>query len=479
MTNHSTSEKGQGSFAEKYRWYFLIIAALTSFGPAFNVGSVSTLQVQFQNYLHLDELEYAHIAQVSAIPGFFVPVLMGTIGDYYGPVVPVAIGLIFSFCGQLFVTLAVTTKSFPLLFLGAACKHASSESMGLGRNKMIRMWFKDNQIGKVTGMLLVSGSIGTMACDIFYPTVYESTQSLAIPYIIGTGVLSISMVTGAIMIYMYKRLVQVDDLQEEQGVRHLSIREIKYFPKVFFFLVIASVISMISFHNTKMYESKFLQTRFGFRVSQAGYILCVGLIFSGISGPLTGFLMDAYGSRTMFLIGSIGIATLGVFGNAALPSCDQCFLPIIPLICMSLGNGMKHVIVLNSIMMLIKVKNIGIAVAIFSTTSSCTSLVFSWVNGYIAHKTIKQHGYFWVYICNTLLGCIAMMLALIAHMADSKSGRNLQRIARPEDEVLKPLPPLATQYTPINESEDELIPKDKKQPLPGETIVDADSKLVL
>ena len=130
-----SDEKKVRSFAQQYKWIFALIAAITGFGPAFNVASVSTLQVQFQNTMHLNELEYSHISQAQAIPGFFVPVLMGTLSDYYGPLLPVAIGLLLGWSGQFFVTIAVATNTFGLLLVGAMLKHSSFEAMSLGRTK--------------------------------------------------------------------------------------------------------------------------------------------------------------------------------------------------------------------------------------------------------------------------------------------------------------------------------------------------------
>ena len=177
-----------------------------------------------------------------------------------------------------------------------------------------------------------------------------------------------------------------------------------------------------------MYESKFLQTRFHFSVGTAGVILSVGLAASAIFNPIAGLWMDKAGRLPLFMMGSLVFMNAGVAGNTLIPSCDRCFLPIIPLIAMSFASSMVGIANSSGIMRIIDRKSLATSFALSSVVYSIVHSLIPRLDGLIAEATYDEYGYQWVFTVNVGLGIIAFVLAAILNIADWRGAQKLQHV---------------------------------------------------
>lgn len=417
------------AFRERWKWRLLFISAISKFSTMYNMGSLSTLQLQFQQQMGMSEIQYTRISQFEAIPGLILPMLIGALADYAGATLPVAIGILLGLTGQFLVTLGVINLSYWTLLSGLVLLHCSTEASGLGKNKIVRLWYKDNEISRANSVLVFTTILSSFCCNIFYPNLYQIFDSLTVPYLVGAGVCIVSSTAGVVQLIIHNRLLKLQEATSgahEESHKHISFRSVTKLHKTFWLVIVASILGMQGIGSTKKYESKYLQTNFHFKVGEAGEILSVGLVASGTIAPIAAVYMDRHGRIPFFFMGAFVAGLLGIVGNILVSPCDRCLLPVIPLLVMSLGSGVQQLSSITSIMRISEKKNVGISLAMYQTTMSVFQLIIPWIVGTIAQNTVNEYGYHWVFVFNACIVTVAICLVMILQIIDYRGPQNLQ-----------------------------------------------------
>ena len=431
MRDESTQQLAQ-AFQDRMKWWLLGIIMISNFAVVFNLASLSPLQLQFQNELNIDEIGYSRLLQMLSLPGLIFPLFAGVIADYYGASLGVGAGLSLGLLGQLLITFGVFITSYWCVLGGFLIQNTGMHFNMLSKNKIIRTWFNDNEISRANSFIMISSTVSVLLCDIAYPNLYQTYNTLRVPYSVGSVISAISLAAGVVLILIHKKLQRLK--KKDAGgsqARHLSLKSIKDLPKTYWLVTIAAIFGMNPYLNAKSYESKFLQTQFHFSVGTAGVLLSIGVVASGVTTPIGGILMDKIGRLPFFLMASVSMAAIGLFLNAIIPGCDQCFLPIVPLIIMSLGSGWVGIVGISTTMRLVQAKNMGVAVAIFFMMNSLAGLIIPTLTGEIAQRTYQEWGYKWVFIVDAGLLCIGLLVGVLVQIVDWRGARQLQYVMRP------------------------------------------------
>ena len=419
------------NFAVKNKRWFLVCLAMTQFGFFYNVSAVTALQKPVQDVLNINEFQYSLIILAQGLPNLFVPILTGVVIDRYGASLGLAAGMFFGLIGQLLLTFAVFSNHYYLFLLGTILCYMGVEILFLGKNKMIRIWCKDNEIPGVTSISIFIQSVAVILCDVTYPTIYSYTGSLGLPFAIGLGVCSISLLFGTLKINLHQRYLKCahnQKLFQEPPKLMDSIRAMKKFPLLYWVVMAGACITLGAYTATKAFESKFLMITFQFPVEQAGFILASGLVGSGVFGPLAGILLDRTGKLSKGFMISTFTVMAGITLNAMLPECERCLTPTIPFIMMVLGSAVRGIVVISSVMRLVPPKNVGFAMSLLSTMTAIVNVSWPPVAGAISQATIDQYKYYWVFVANASLAAVGFSLAIITHLMDIFSLKRLQKV---------------------------------------------------
>ena len=262
MRDDSTQKLAQ-AFQDRMKWWLLGIIMISNFAVVFNLASLSPLQLQFQKDLDISEIGYSRILQILSLPGLIFPLFAGVIADYYGASLGVGAGLSLGLLGQLLITFGVFTASYWCVLGGFFIENTGYNFNTLSKNKIIRMWFNDNELSRANSFLMISSTVSTLLCDVAYPNLYQIYHTLRVPYSVGSVISAISLAAGVVLILIHKKLQRLK--KKDAGgsqARHLSLKSIKDLPKTYWLVSIAAILGMNPFTNAKSYESKFLQTQF-------------------------------------------------------------------------------------------------------------------------------------------------------------------------------------------------------------------------
>ena len=186
----------QPSLRDRYKWWFLLLIVISKFQAFFNVASLNTLQVQFQQTIAMSEMEFSRIAAMQGIPGLALPIFMGMLADYYGAWVCVGIFIIAGILGQILICIGIWTISYWCILIGFVIEFAGVEIGVLGYHIINRAWYKDNELARVNSIMWILITVAAFISDIVYPNLYQLADSLELPYLVGLGIAIFSGVAG-------------------------------------------------------------------------------------------------------------------------------------------------------------------------------------------------------------------------------------------------------------------------------------------
>ena len=276
------------SFRDTYKWWFLGALLIAQFSPNFNDSATGTMQTALQEKMGLTEIGYSHLAQASILPSLLIPLISGVLTDRFGALPGYTVSMITILAGQLITVAGAYSKSLWMLMIGKAVNLAGYESSLISRSKFFKEWFDSREIGRVFGFSVFSQTLAMILCDVAYPNLYEYSDSLGFPFLVGGGVAVVSFIFGAIALILHRRFMRTQESTVAQTPRSISLKPVKTFPFSFWVLVLACMLGSVAFYLTKIYESKFLQIRFNFSIGQAGDILAVAQATPLIATPLMG-----------------------------------------------------------------------------------------------------------------------------------------------------------------------------------------------
>lgn len=422
--------RSEPSFRDRFKWWFLLLIILSRFSAFFNLSSLTVLQVQFQTAINMSEMDFSRIIQLQGVPGLLLSIFMGMLADYYGAWVSIISSHVLSVSGQFFICYGIWTSGYWSVLIGFVLEYSGMEFGMVGYNQLIRAWYRDNELSRANSLSAMTLTLSMMFCDLAYPSLFNSSGSLSFPFIVGLGVATFSAVAGVVMVLIHRKMISLKQItptaQTEVKKKRFSLEYVKTLSKLYWLLVIAFPLGLMSNIASKVYESKFLQKRFNFEVTTAGYLLAVSRVLTMIISSLSGFWMDKVGRLPFFMMGSVLCTIIGTIGNIITPRCDRCFLPILPLVIMSFASGVLGIATNSAMMRVVDPKMIGTTFAISGTTYSVAHIIIPWLNGLIAEATYAEWGYQWVFAVNTLLGGVAMIFLIWLHVADLIGQKKLQ-----------------------------------------------------
>ena len=417
----------QDSYKARYKWWFLTASVLCEIALMYNLQSVYTIQVPIQTTFHLNEISYSRILTFESIPVIFVPVVAGTLTDKYGTTILFTVGLLINYLAQAVSLYSTEIFSYWLLIAGRMLMISGFATTSVSRNKMFKNWFNSREIAKAVSACSMIDYIGIILCDIGYPNIYEAYDSLFASFLVGMIFALATAAFGVMQVCLNARLLRFENTENPENVP-TEEKSYKNFPLSYWILIFCCVLGFLSYFGTKIYSSKFYQMNFHFTVGEAGFMLAAAMAASGIITFMSGVFIDRYGKvNVTAMVGGL-LIILGVFGNLVFPHCFRCILAASPLVVLSLGGAIIQLIATVGTLRLVKTESLGLGLSLYNVLMSIGLFFYPLIGGYISEKTINDHGYFWVFFMNLMLGVLAFALAVWLSIADKNGGKQLSAV---------------------------------------------------
>ena len=98
--------------------------------------------------------------------------------------------------------------------------------------------------------------------------------------------------------------------------------------------------SQSSFESFMAIANNFLSVRYSISEEIAGYMLSVFYLVAAVLTPIFGEIVDKFGNKANFVLGSACCLVLGFGLFLTIPRCEGCYIGLIPLTVMGLYSGM-------------------------------------------------------------------------------------------------------------------------------------------
>lgn len=422
-------EKDPNIFRQTWKWWFLVLLCLSQMGQLYNSQAIPTLQVPFEREMGMNEITYSYLVIAETMPGFVFPLIGGLLVDYFGASKSFLATNLFIVLGQSICAFAAYEKSLLIFIIGKVIFNSASEAAQLARSKIVRIWYINNDVGRALGAAVVMQTMAVIVCDLVYPNLYEFTQSLGFPFLVGVFVCVGSAFFCVKCVLMHRKLLTLEggDAVEDEGNKKISFKVIKNFPPIIWYLLGAASLGVDAFIIVKMYLGKYLQESYKFSIGQSGAFLAFSSVLTGVATPLAGFLTDKYGRLPMFLNISVGLIQSGVFFTIVTPRCEGCYWPALPIALMSMGLGPLLIAGYSSLVRIIDEKELGIATALIPVVISAEVIVLVLIVGRVANATHDVYGYNIVFTLALIVGLSGLFIGFLTQWKDAKGDRKLSK----------------------------------------------------
>jgi nitrate/nitrite transporter NarK len=284
------------------------------------------LQNQIKAELNLNDLQFYQIYSVGSFPTIFLTFLAGYFVDWLGIQKVNAIFWTVQVIGQFLSGISISLRNFDLLLVGQAALSIGGNCSNLVYVYWITKLFTGYHLAFIQTFSFSFGKVGNLLNSWITPRIYDNSQSVALPFYVGGGLLFLSWLIALGLNYCdtlwekARRLTSADlnstrpDSENYEPInadsltpddsqpRRWSITRIS--PICWCLIVISSISYTIYFTFTDI-GSDFLQEYYSVPYEDSNHYLSI-IYFSAIFGfPAIGCVIDWTGQRTKWVFISL------------------------------------------------------------------------------------------------------------------------------------------------------------------------------
>lgn len=207
------------------RWFILFLTCVLMIGNYYCYDIPAALNSQLEeslgepsNYPTLFSLLYS----VYSLPNIILPFFGGYFVDRFGINICLTV---FSVCisiGQLILTIGVSFKSWPLMYLGRAIFGLGGENLGVASSAMLAIWFKDKELALAFGLNLSISRLGSVLNNVLSPRLM-SLSGINSAFWFG---FFLSLMSTFSVVFIYATDKHVNRQISENTARRLSVLEL-------------------------------------------------------------------------------------------------------------------------------------------------------------------------------------------------------------------------------------------------------------
>lgn len=181
------------------RWGVLFMACLMMIANYYCYDIPAALHQQLKDYMGSPdnfESSFSLLYTLYSVPNVILPFFGGYFVDYWGVVYTLYIFSIFLCVGQVTFALGVSTKSWPLMFLGRVLYGIGGESLGVASSAVLSYWFQGKELAFSFGLNLSVARLGSVMNNFLSPLI---AREVSIGFALWFG----AILTGASLLCVF------------------------------------------------------------------------------------------------------------------------------------------------------------------------------------------------------------------------------------------------------------------------------------
>jgi MFS family permease len=360
----------------RLRWLVLVLMGLTVFGVYFAYDSVVPIQQFIEDDMGVTRAQYGLLFSYYSVPNLIMVLIGGILLDRFG--IRKA-GLSFAALAVVGVLLTAigSMTAFPLMLWGRLLYGIGAESASIVMIKVLSKWFKGKEFAFAMGLYIMIVRLGNFASLNLGAPLQEWSGSWR--FVLWVAV--VTMVLSFIAFFVYARLdrakeqffVQRGDVEQSERI---VLRDIFAFRRSYWFVNILCVTFYSGVLPFVAFSNSFLQTKFGFTATQAGFYGSLIFVATMLCTPLFGLFVDKFGRRaTIMITGSFLIVpaylTLGLTD----------LHPSLPIILIGIAFSLVPAALWASVPILVEPKRLGTGFGLITLVQNLGLTVVPWAAG--------------------------------------------------------------------------------------------------
>jgi MFS family permease len=360
----------------RLRWLVLVLMGLTVFGVYYAYDSVVPIADNIIEGMGVSRAEYGLLFSYYSVPNLVMVLVGGILLDRFGIR---RAGLAFALLAVLGVLLTAvgSLSTFQLMLAGRLLYGIGAESLSIVQIKVLSKWFKGKEFAFAMGLYIMIVRFGNFASLNLGAPLEEWSGSWRLALWVAFGAMAASLVT----FFVYTRIDRAKQIffdargDVEQSER-VVLREIFAFRRSYWFVTIlcvtfySAVLPFVAFSNI------FLQSKYGFTATRAGFYGSLIFVSTMFATPLFGLFVDRFGRRaTIMIIGSFIIVPVYlVLGLTTFP-------PGLPILGIGIAFSLVPAALWASVPILVEERRLGTAFGLITLVQNVGLTVVPWTAG--------------------------------------------------------------------------------------------------
>ena len=358
------SDQNESNFRSKNRFYILILSTALMFGGYFWMDQPNALSQHIEEKLTGDSsFKYNMLYSVYSYPNIILPFFGGLFIDRVGLKSAMNILFIFWIVGQAFFTFGgyiEGSQGYTLALFGRAIFGVGNESLNIVQSVFANKWFKGKELAFVLALGMSVGRLGSTSNNLLMPIIAENSN-LGTALLLGLSLIIIWYIFGLILIKFENEAQRREIPVVLELNERVNFSLLKKFPLSFWMITLSSIsIYSAIFPFTNVSNSLFIH-KYDLTLKIASRLTSSIFIIAAVLWSLFGLLIDKIGYRVSFVTFSSILLCFAHFLLIAMPSCEECYEGLLPLILIGISYSIYAAALWPMIPIVVKEEYLGTA----------------------------------------------------------------------------------------------------------------------
>lgn len=445
----------------RLRWYLLALVTVAQLPALCTLNSLFFLYTFIELDLNITDRQSSIIFFWCTMGSFWMPIITGYLMDKYGCRKSFVYSSLVSLLASIVIAIGGATASFPVICLGYFINSLAFDTLNLVCFKMVCKWFRNKNLGVALSITTTVASGFAVVIGVCYVWLYNiSGYSLGFAFSLSVIICLLSL--GACLFACHLDKYREDEINQflntTQMKEQMDENYFKKFGLVYWLFILPFVFAQAFLTPLSLIGVDYLKVRYKFSEYIADSLAQFQGIGTALVSPVLGWLIDKYGKIGEQLILATVLGTVACVLQAVLPDCNQCVLPIIPILIQGVFQVASNLAIQVGIARLVDNKMLGMAMGIAIWMMETVQALIPIMNSKIIYSTKSyKGGYYWVFLVDALGIAIGMLFALLAVKIDRITDNQLGIRAHETNEDI---------YQTISEARgEEYVKKLKSSPL--------------
>lgn len=420
-----------------YRFTVLFFVALLTYGSYFAYDSLGAIAPLLIKALGIGREQIGATYSAYSIAAIFTVFIGGIIIDKIGTR---RASLLFSSLVVLGATIVALANNMTMIYVGRLIFGMGSESLVVAQSAILARWFKGKELALAFGIALTLSRLGTIFSFNLEASIAKRFNSFRAALWAAVIFTVLSLLSNVVYVIMDKHGEKVLNLKEEGAEEKIRLRDIKEFPKAYWYVVLLCVTFYSAIFPFTSLSTDFFHTKWGLPMTltaaaagffghiknffigiyrTAGGITSIIMIASAVLAPIFGGMVDRIGRRASIMI----LGSLMMIPTYLLMGFTNIY-PAWPMIFLGLAFSLVPAAMWPAVPLIVKEERVGTAFGLMTMIQNIGLMLFPYLNGRLRDVT---HTYTASMVMFASLGFVGLIFAILLRMEDKRMGGLLER----------------------------------------------------